>query len=59
MVEGLVVEIELGRLRQEWELGDRFEVVGSGAEAQRFLGVLNDAVDMFVTVLKPYRICSL
>ena len=59
MVEDLVVGIELVPLRQEWDLGDRFEVAGSGVEAQRFLGVLNGVIDVFVTVLEPYRICSL
>ncbi len=58
MVDGLVVGIELVRLRREWSLGG-FDVAGRGAEAQRFLSALNDVVDVSVTVLEPYRICSL
>ena len=58
MVEGLVVGIERVRLWRKWGLGG-LEGVGRGAETQRFPGVSNYVVNAFVTVLEPYRICSL
>ena len=55
---GLVIRIELDHLRREWGL-EGFEVARRRAKAPRFLGVLNDVADVFVTALESYRICSL